>query len=157
MFITTRVIFRKVLVELRSPNNSQNTHQASFIKVNLYLRDGGRGRPAARGQACNAQGGHRKREQVSRQRFMSVISAKGNSFHFVLGGAGGGLDRLGWQPRVGSVVVAGCSRPVSPKSHVWASRVSLCPPNTRRFSWLDSGQLTLRFWASPWGVSCRDP
>lgn len=90
MFITTRVIFRKVLVELRSPNNSQNTHQASFIKVNLYLRDGGRGRPAARGQACNAQGGHRKREQVSRQRFMSVISAKGNSFHFVLGGAGGG-------------------------------------------------------------------
>lgn len=57
-------------------------------------------------------------EQAFRQRFMSVISAKGNSFHFVLGGAGGGLDQLGRQPRVGSAVVAGCSRPVSPKSHV---------------------------------------
>lgn len=31
-----------------------------------------------------------EREQAFRQRFMSAISAKGNSFHFVLGGGGGG-------------------------------------------------------------------
>lgn len=106
MFITTRVIFKKVLVELSSPSNSQNTQQASFIKLNLHLRDGGRGRPAAWGQVCNAQGGHRKRASLQTTFYVCNFCQREFFSLRVGGGRRGGLDQLGWQPRVGSVVVA---------------------------------------------------